>query len=89
MYSAYLMMVRPAGEVPEEIRPFVRFDADRRGVSLAPGDRVAVIHITTTQSYFIVPVGKGISLSEVLAELSEMDTKLDEDSRKSLERLLT
>jgi hypothetical protein len=88
MHSAYLMMVRPAGEVPEHIRPFVQFDARRRDIDLTDGDKVAVVHIATTQSYIIVPLGKGITLESVLSELSETDTRLDGDSQKSLAALL-
>lgn len=88
MFSAYLMMVRPVGEVPEHIQPFVQFDANRRGIELAPEDKVAIIHTTTTQSYIIVPVGKSITLERVLSELLEIDTKLDVDSQSTLERLL-
>jgi hypothetical protein len=88
MFSAYLMMVRPAGEVPEHIRPFVDFDAKRRNIELLPSDKVAIVHVTTTQSYIIVPLGKGITLGSVMAQLSEIDTRLDGDSLATLERLL-
>jgi len=82
------MMVRPAGEVPEHIRPFVDFEARRRSIELKESDKVAVLHVTTTQSYIIVPLGKGITLESVIAQLSEIDTRLDGDSQKSMEKLL-
>jgi len=88
MYSAYLMMVRPVREVPEEIRAFVEFDARRRELTLEEDDKVAIIHVTTTQSYVIVPLEKGLTLEGVLKELSEIDTRLDEASERSLARLL-
>lgn len=88
MYSANLMMVRPLSEVPEHIRPFVQFDARRRGLELKDSDKVAVLHVATTQSYVIVPVGKGITIERFISELSEIDTRLDADSQATLERLL-
>ena len=65
MYKAVFQIKLPKRDVPEEMLPFVLFDAKRRNIELSEDEEVVILKVATTMSYISVPLGKGITI-EVL-----------------------
>ncbi|QLH75226.1 MAG: DUF749 family protein [Methanomassiliicoccales archaeon] len=88
MHKAHLVGVYNHAELPEELQGFVRFQAHREKYDPKNEDKVAVLQIVGTTSYYPIFIDKIESLAPVEKGLKEIDAELDEVSRVSLDRVL-
>ncbi len=84
MYVAILVGIMKVSEVPIEQMNFVHFDAKRRGIEHGPDDMIAILQIKTSMSFIPIPLGIGLSISDVEKELQEVQSVLDEKARSVL-----
>ena len=88
MHKAHLVGVYDHGEMPEELKGFVMFQAHREKYSPKKEDKVAVLQIIGTTSYFPIFINKVSSIEEIDKNLLEADAVLDDISRLSMQRVL-
>jgi hypothetical protein len=88
LQSAHLVGVYGVGEMPEELNGFVRFQAYHLKYVPKKEERVAMLQIMGTTSYFPIFIDNIMSIEEVERQLLDVDARLDEVSRTSLVRIL-
>ena len=89
MYKAIFEMTTSLQGAPDEIKPFIIFDAKRRGMEIKDEDSFAILRIETTTSYVVIPLGTELKLQDVIQQLSEIETTLDDEAKEKLETLLS
>ncbi|OPY31311.1 MAG: hypothetical protein A4E32_01763 [Methanomassiliicoccales archaeon PtaU1.Bin124] len=88
LYKAHLIGVYEHGEMPEELIGFVKFQANRQKYAPQKEDKVAVLQIVGTTSYFPIFLNTVKDMKQIDEGLREVDAELDEVSRLSLQRIL-
>jgi hypothetical protein len=88
LHSAHLAGVYDVGGMPEELKGFVRFQAYHLKHVPAKEERVAMLQIMGTTSYFPIFIDIITSIDEIERQLLEVEAKLDDVSRTSLVRIL-
>jgi hypothetical protein len=88
LYKAHLIGVYDHGELPEELQGFVRFQAHHEKYAPKKEDKVAVLQIIGTTSYFPIFINKVGSIEEIDRLLREADAVLDDVSRLSMQRVI-
>ena len=88
LYKAHLIGVYDHGELPEELNGFVKFQANRLKYVPKKEDKVAVLQIVGTTSYFPIFLNTVTNIKQIESSLVEVDAELDEVSRLSLQRVL-
>ena len=78
MYKAVFVEKTTLGNAPDNIKPFILFDAKRRNIELTDESQVVILKIDTSLSYISVPLGFGLSIEAIDAELKEIETELQE-----------
>lgn len=89
MYKAVFEMTTSLQGAPEEIKPFIIFDAKRRGIEIKDEDSFAILRVETTTSFVVIPLGTELTLQDVEKQLLEIETELDEKARDMLKQLLS
>jgi hypothetical protein len=89
MYKAVFEMTTSLQGAPEEIKPFIIFDAKRRGIEIKDGDSFVILRVETTTSFVVVPLDTELTLQDVEKQLKEIETELDEKARDMLKQLLS
>ena len=87
MHRAHMVGVYEVGELPEELKGFVRFQAYRLQHVPAKEEKVAMLQIVGTTSYFPIFLNKVSKIEDAEAQLLEADAVLDEVSKASLVRI--
>ncbi len=89
MHVARVLAITEVRNVPPDIRPFVDFKAAVEDRTLSEDERVAIIVIDTTTSYFPVFLSGPITMQRLEADLEKQDAKLASDARELLSRHLS
>jgi hypothetical protein len=87
LHRAHLVGVYEVGELPEELKGFVRFQAYHLQHVPEKEEKVAMLQIVGTTSYFPIFLNKVRTVEEAEALLQEADAVLDEVSKASLVRI--
>jgi len=87
LHKAHLIGVYDHGEMPEELTGFVKFQAARQKYAPKKEDKVAVLQIVGTTSYFPIFLNTVSDIKKVERDLAEVDAELDEVSKLSLQRI--
>lgn len=87
MHSAHLVGVYEVGQLPEELKGFVRFQAYHQQHVPAKEEKVAMLQIVGTTSYFPIFLNKVSTIEDAEAQLREADAVLDDVSKASLVRI--
>lgn len=88
MYKAHLVGVYDHGGLPDELQGFVMFQAHHEKYAPKKEDKVAVLQIVGTTSYFPIFINNVGSIEEIDSRLREADAVLDDVSRLSMQRVL-
>lgn len=88
MHLAHLVGVYGVGELPEELIGFVRFQAYHLSYVPVKGEKVAMLQIMGTTSYFPIFLKQTRSIEAIEKQLLQAEAQLDEVSRTSLIRVL-
>jgi hypothetical protein len=87
-YPARLVIIAEHGEVPEEYIPFVRFRAALAGITPEAHEKVAILQVEGTGSYFPVFLARCNSIDDLERELREQDTVLTEETKRAIVRYI-
>ena len=82
------MAITKVSAVTANIMPFVQFQAGQKGIELKDEDKVAILQIENIPSYHIVFLETDITMDELIKELADQDSKLNEESKVVLEKHL-
>ncbi|HSV42431.1 MAG TPA: DUF749 family protein [Methanomassiliicoccales archaeon] len=88
MYKAHLIGVYNHGELPEELTGFVRFAAHRLNHTPIKEEKVAILQIVGTTSYFPIFLKKVDDLEQIDVQLKEVEAVMDDITRLSMGRVL-
>jgi len=88
VYMTRLVTITHYESVTDELRPFVEFQASQKKIEVAPRTRIAILQVENIPSYFIVFLDSGITLEEVIDELSRQDLRMPEDLKNTLAQAL-
>jgi hypothetical protein len=88
LYKAHLVGVYDHGELPEELQGFVQLQAHRQKYSPKKEDKVAVLQIIGTTSYFPIFINRVETIEQIDEDLKEAEAILDDVSRLSMQRIL-
>ena len=84
VYKAKIVFLDKLKNVPDNLRPFVSFRSELEKVTVTGEDRVAVLQIESTGSYFPVFIETKPTLKQLEAKLKNQDTELNSEARKTL-----
>jgi hypothetical protein len=79
--------VYEVGQLPEELKGFVRFQAYHQQHVPAKEEKVAMLQIVGTTSYFPIFLNKVSTIEDAEAQLREADAVLDDVSKASMVRI--
>ena len=68
-YRAILLTICKAGQVTEDLKPFVVFRANIEKREMNPGDAVAIFNVYGTSSHFVVFLDEGKTLADFEEEI--------------------
>jgi hypothetical protein len=68
-YRAVLLTICKAGQVTEDLKPFVTFRANMENREVAPTDDVAIFNVFGTSSHFVVFLDVGKTMGDFDEEL--------------------
>ncbi len=88
-YTAKLIMVAAAGDLRKDLKPFVDFHAGLLTYEVDPTERVAILQIMGTGSYFPVFLDRVDDIEAVEARLAKQESVLNNEARKVIERHLS
>ncbi len=88
MHVARVMAITEVRSVPPDIRPFVDFKAAVEDRKLSEDERVAILVIETTTSYFPVFLKDPVTMEKLESDLEKQDAKLASDSKELLSKHL-
>ena len=88
MYKAVFEMTTSLQGAPDEVKPFIIFDAKRRGIEIKEEDSFLILRVETTTSFVVIPLGAEITFQEVLDQLGEIETEPDEQALEMLKKLV-
>ncbi len=88
-FVATLSDLKDVDKVPEDLRGVVNFKADLEKRVIRGEERVAILNIADTLSYFVVFLDKGKTIEDVEREVREgAHAVLNADTREVLKRIL-
>ncbi len=88
-FVATLSDLKDVDKVPEDLRGVVNFKADLEKRVIRGDERVAILNIADTLSYFVVFLDKDKSIEDVEREVREgAHAVLNTDTREVLKRIL-
>lgn len=88
MHKAHLIGVYDYGEMPEELTGFVKYQANHQRYTPKKEDKVAVLQIVGTTSYFPIFLNIVKEIEQIDRGLAEVDAEMDDVSRLSMQRVL-
>jgi len=88
LYKAHLIGVYNHGELPEELQGFVNLQAHREKYKPNKEDKVAVLQIAGTTSFYPIFLNKAEDLGPIEKDLRGIEAELDDVSKVSLQRVL-
>ena len=88
VYIAKLVTVAKYKNITDKLKPFVHFQSTLEKLELSDDDRIALLQIEGTESYFPVFLETKPTIDDIEAKLAKQETKLNTDARKMLEQYL-
>jgi len=88
-HVAQFVLVARVKDLTDKFRPFVIFGAKMEGREPDPGERVALLNVVSTDSYFPVFIDSGTSIADVEAALAKQDTQLNVDAKRALRQYIS
>lgn len=83
-YIAKLVTVSKFKNITDNLKPFVHFHSEMEKVDVSDNDKIAVLQIEGTESYFPIFLKAKPTIEQVEAKLAKQDTKLNAEARKLL-----
>lgn len=85
-YNARLVAITEVANVPPNLIAFVHFKAAMEKRVLKQNEKVAILQIEGTESYFPIFLDGKPSLKKLETDLEKQETKLDSSSKEVLAR---
>ena len=83
-FIAKLVTISKFKNITDKLRSFVYFQSELENVTVKDGDKVAVLQIESTESYFPVFIEEKPSIKQIESKLAQQDTKLNAEARRIL-----
>ena len=84
VYIAKLVTVSKYKNITDNLKPFVAFHSNLEDLEISDDDKIAILQIEGTDSYFPVFLKTKPSIEEIEAKLAKQETKLNVDAKKLL-----
>jgi len=84
VYIAKLVTVAKYKNITDKLKPFVNFRSGLENIEVTDEDKIVILQIEGTESYFPVFLKTNPTILEVEAKLAKLETKLNADARKLL-----
>ena len=84
VYVAKLVTVAKYKNITDKLKPFVNFRSGLENIEITDDDKIAILQIEGTESYFPVFLKTNPTIQEVEAKLAKLETRLNTDARKLL-----
>ena len=81
-YVAKLVTITAYSQLSSELRPFVDFKAQLADLEVRADEKVAVLQIEGTQSFFPIFLEQVTDLTEIEKELANQDTMMSEETKR-------
>lgn len=85
-YIAKLVAVAKYKNLTDKFKPFVHFHSELENVEVSDNDRIAVLQIDGTESYFPIFLKTNLTIEQIEEKLQKQETKLNSEARKLLLR---
>jgi hypothetical protein len=83
-YIARLVTVAAYKNITNELKPFVDFQSNLQNVEISDEDKIAILQIETTDSYYPIFLKTNPTMKQVEEQLAKQKTKLNVDARNAL-----
>ena len=84
VYIAKLVSVAKIKNVTDKLKPFVFFQSNLEKLEITDEDKVAILQIEGTESYFPIFLKTNPTIKEIEDKLANQETKLNSDAKKLL-----
>jgi hypothetical protein len=84
VYIAKLVSVAKYKNITDKLKPFVHFQSSFENFEIEDEDKVAILQVEGTESYFPVFLKTKPTIEEIEDKLAQQDTKLNSDAKKLL-----
>ena len=84
VYIAKLITVAKFKNITDKLKPFVYFHSELMNVEITDDDKIIMLQIEGTESYFPIFLNKRPTIQQIESKLAEQDTRLNSETRKLL-----
>jgi len=83
-YIAKLVSIAKYKNLTDKFKPFVHFHSELENVEILDNDRIAILQIESTESYFPIFLKTKPTIEQIEEKLTKQKTKLNSEARKLL-----
>ena len=83
-YIAKLVSVAKFENITDKLKPFVGFHSELEKVKVEDEDKIAILQIEGTESFFPIFLKTKPTIEDIEAKLAKQETKLNAEARKLL-----
>ncbi len=83
-YVAKLITVSKFKNITDKLKPFVHFHSGMEDIELSEDDKIAMLQIEGTESYFPIFLKNKPTIKEIEEKLAKQETVLNKDARRLL-----
>lgn len=87
-YMARLITITQYGNVTDEFKPFIEFQAAQKKLELSPDTRMAILQVEDIPSYYTVFLDIGLSIEDIEKELEAQELILNQEIKDKLAKIL-
>ena len=88
-YIAKFVTVAEYKNITDKLKPFVNFHSGLDNIEIADNDKIAILQIEGTQSYFPIFLKTNPTIKQVEAKLKKQETRLNSETKKLLLKYLS
>jgi hypothetical protein len=88
-YIAKMVTVAKYKNITDKLKPFVGFHSGLEDIEIEDNDKIAILQIEGTESYFPIFLKTKPTIEQIEEKLAKQDTKLNVESRKLLLQYLS
>lgn len=84
VYIARFITVAAYKNITDKLKPFVNFHSSLENIEFEEDDKIALLQIEGTESYFPIFLKTKPTIEQIESKLAKQDTKLNTETKKIL-----
>jgi hypothetical protein len=88
-YIAKFVTAAKFENVTDKLKPFIIFHSGLEDITVENGDKVIILQIEGTESYFPIFLKTNPTLEEIESKLAKQETRLNTETKKLIKKYLS